>query len=257
MKFLIIFLLSLIFFSCSEETKDSLEPIRADFIGDIPTMMYENQIDSVFEIVTYGKVGSNVKGDTLNYYVLNDNKVTQKLNSLMCCSYEFYFDSLSYIKHKKIVTDFEEYYDFKRQRKKDTIYEIMSSNLGRKIEYEISIKQELMTSKIGKYINHKSEQEIESFDKTTYEYDKDNKLKKKIRILLDDPTSDFNYNKSVTSYIWNQNVLSVIFIDQYSKESKKEPLFTTLVNFDSFGFPISETVLKKTDTIYKTSINRK
>ncbi|MFD2917758.1 hypothetical protein [Psychroserpens luteus] len=253
MKFLIIFLLIIILLSCSEEKKTSLQPLFVEYVDDIPYLMTQNQIGSVFEIISYGEIAYLAKNDTLNYYVLDtENRVTQKLKSFMCCSYVYEFDSLGLLKQKRVFTDYPEYFSYDRLREENVIYENQSSNMGTEVEYKYQIENKKIISRVGKI---KGDSKFS--DSTHYEYSKENKLKTKIRIRLNDSKGEFINDNTITSYVWNQNVLEHVDIKQFLIEDQRQPYFTTSISFDSLGFPRSTVLLIKQDTISKTSIIKK
>jgi len=219
--------------------------------------MYRNQIDSVFEVVTYGKVSSLNKGDTLNFYYLDDtNHIKQKLSSFMCCSYDCKFDSLGLLNHKRIFSDYPESYSYKRVRKNNTIYETMESNLGTIISYDFKVKNELIISKLSKQTNNDNGK-LNLTEKTAYEYNNDNRLAKKTKIIINKPSGEYADQKNVMSYVWDKGILKQINIEQSFLEDEKDVYFSEHILFDSIGFPIKKTVIKEKDTLYKTIIKRR
>lgn len=252
MKFIISFLFVVTFLSCEYSEKNSLESLQVDYIDNIPHLMFQNQLNSVFEIITYGKLNHLQKGDTLNYYSLEDkSKVRQRLRSFMCCSYVYEFDSLGLLKQMEEFTDYSEHFSFKRKRINGTIYENRDSNMGLEINYKYFNENEKITSRIGQITNHK-----EFSDVTHFEYNKEGQLEKKTRKRLNSLSGEFFYDKTITSYNWNKNVLKLVVTRQFHLETQTEPFYTTQTEYDSVGFPIKKTIMKAQDTIYQTMIIR-
>jgi hypothetical protein len=252
MKPILMFLIIMTFFSCSKENKTSLKPLLVEYVDDIPYLMSQNKIDSVFEIISYGEAGHLSIGDTLNSYSLNeDNAVIQKLKSFMCCSYVYKFDSLGLLQQKRVSTDYVEYFSFDRLRDEDVIYESESSNMGIEIEYKYQIENKKIVSRVGKIKG-----DYEFSDSTHYEYSNYDKIKTKIRIRLNDSNGEFTDDNIVTSYDWNQNVLKRVDIKQFLINDEIEPYFTTIISFDSNGFPIEKVLFKKQEIVCRTRLIR-
>ncbi|WP_298757512.1 hypothetical protein [uncultured Psychroserpens sp.] len=257
MKYITIILCICLFLSCSRDRKTSLDPLLVNCIDDIPRLMQLSHTDSVFEIITYGKVAGSNQGDTLSYFISKENNtVLQNIRGFMCCTNYFEFDSIGLLSKKEIFTDYSELYTFDRTRHNDTIFESEMSNFGWGIHYKYVVKNEKIISRDGELEEGKIMNYPEFYDHIDYCYNENGQLVKKTIKKKDHPKAEFGLNQIIT-YSWNGSVLKRVDLQQFKKANDSQPVYTTVIHMDNAGFPIGETMLSQQDTVYRAVIIRK
>ncbi|WP_296384795.1 hypothetical protein [Winogradskyella sp.] len=251
MKYLLIIYSLISVLSCEQKASQSIEPLKIEAIDDIPYLMTQMKLDSVFEIVTFGKYGTAKVSDTLNYYRLIDkNVVSQKLKSFMCCTYTYVYDTLGLLTIRTQFSDYSEYSTSTYKRNEDHIFETKKSNMSTTINYSYDIKNELLVAKIGE-----SNSKTAFIEASTFEYN----IKKQLAVKSsktnnNDPDSGINYSKIITTYSWVENHLNKTNEKAYFPNDMG--YFETITAFDSDGFPASKIIKKNMDVICKTIIER-
>ncbi len=241
--------------SCSEQKETSLKLLQVDYIGHIPHLMVKQQIDSVFEVIEYGKMNTLEKGDTLNYFISNgENIIRQRFKSFMCCTNTMGFDSLGlYYQYDKF-TDYLEVFDYERIRVDDSIFETKTSNFGWSIIYKYHIVNGKIESRIGVLDEGQLMDHPDFLDETEYRYSENDLLLKTIRTTVDHPEGAFEYNKTSRTYSWSKDILEHVKTEQYHKPDVVKPIYTTSIYMDSVGFPKQYILEETQDTLVKTAI---
>ena len=251
MKYLVTIFVLIAVLSCKQKGNQSLEPLMVDYIDDIPFLLTQKKLDSVFEIVTFGQINNLMVRDTLNYYWLTDkNTISQKHSGFMCCSNTFLYDSSGLLITRHKFSDYSEYFTSDFMRNEDYIIETETSNLGSKINYKYDLKNELLVAKTGEALS-----EATSFETSTFEYNSKKQLAVKMsKMNSNDPESGVDYSKIITIYSWDEAMLSET--NEKSYYPNGIDYYETITKFDSEGFPASKIIKKNMDTVCKTIIKR-
>ena len=251
MKYVLIILSFFLTFSCQENRNQSLEPLKIDDIDNIPFLMTQMELDSVFEIVTFGQINNMNVSDTLNSYWLTDkNVVNQKFRSFMCCTYTYVYNNSGLLTTRTKFSDYSEYFTSSYIRDDYQISETEKSNMGSTIHYKYDVKNELLMSKTGE-----SNSKTANIETSNFEYSSKNQLAIKIsKTTNNDSISGIDYSKTIVIYSWEEGVLSETNEKNYYPNGID--YFETITQFDSKGFPVSKIIKKNRETICKTSIKR-
>lgn len=251
MKYVLIIFCFISFFSCRKNTNLSLEPLKTDAIDDIPFLMTQMKLDSIFEVVTFGQINNLNVNDTLNYYWLTDkNVVSHKFRGFMCCTYTYVYDTSDLLTSRTKFSDYSEYFISNYARNEDRIFETEKSNLGTAIQYKYDIKNELLMSKTGA-----SKSKTAHIETSTYNYNSKKQLAiKTSKTKSNDHNSGIDYSKTIVLYSWAEAILSATNEKNYYPNGID--YFETITKFDSEGFPASKIIKKNRDTICKTIIKR-
>lgn len=251
MKYVLIIFSLFTICSCRQKGNQSLEPLKADYIDDIPFLMTEMKLDSVFEIVTFGQINNLNIQDTLNYYWVTDkNVVSHKHRGFMCCTYTNVYDDSGLLITRTKFSDYSEYFTSNYIRNEDHILENQKSNLGNTINYKYDINNELLISKTGA-----SKSETVAIETSTFEYNSKGQLVIKMsKTSTNDSDSGMDYSKTILIYSWTKDDLSETNEKNYYPNGID--YFETITKYDSQGFPASKIIKKNKDIVCKTSIER-
>ena len=248
MKYLFLLFVICSAYSCQEESSLSLEPLKIEAVDNIPFLMTEKTLDSVFEIVTYGEINNLKKGDTLNYYrTLERNVISQQLRSLRCCSYAYVYNDDGLLVSRTKVSDVSEYYTLNYQRNKNEITVAEKGEFGDNSSiYVLGNERLIFRSKA--YVSN-------SYNETTnFKYNSKNQLVEKSVKGRNHPEGDASNANLVTSYAWIDGVLNETHKTSYFADGIN--YFETITQFDGQGFPIATVVNKNDELICKTRIVR-
>ncbi len=250
MKIIVLLIIIASIYSCSSKFENqSLEPIKVEFIDNIPYLMRTMNVDSVFEIIRAGKISNLNEGDTITLFYNHDNFIHQKIRSFMCCENTYVFDSLNFLVSKTVFSDYESKEHYKWSRRKNKIYSINNEN-----EIDSSYYYTIVNEKPIIKINlHPNDDGIIT-DTTRFVYDSKFNLIKTIQNRgFPSYSSEYRVQKIIKTYEWKAGKLEKV-ITTINKSHKLENEFLQIdtLNFDSIGFPKSKsTVLFDNDTIIK------
>jgi len=250
MKFLVVIICSILFFSCQHKKLDSLESLKIDEIDSIPFLMTQIQIDSVIETVTYGKIGNSKMGQTYNRYVFEKhNTIRQNRNSILCCSYIYEYDSIGILSKKSKFTDYRTNYNYKYSRSGNSIIKIEESN------FEDS-KRHFYYLNNGKIVlkTVSSNSDSELLKTVAYQYNNDHQIIKKVIDIKNQFEGTDNNRKVTKTYSWMKSILRETITKQYVENGID--YFETITTFDSIGFPASTVIKENKDTICMTLIKK-
>lgn len=247
MKFLVVAYLSLVIVSCSNNETNSLDALKVKYIDDIAYMMYEQRIDSVAEIITYGGYATAKAKDTFNLYILEDDVVKRRMKSFMCCEYQYLFNERGILYKHSNFSDFYTEYSLDHTVKPNGI-DVIEKNTHNDTKYHT------YTINNGLLVNRTSSHKVDdSFSENVkYTYNADNKIIKRYSISKNHPSGEYRNKVVLKSYKWNGEVLNQTHIKEFNDDGKD--FYETITRFYSFGFPKSKVVVHNKDTICKSII---
>ncbi|WP_179319828.1 hypothetical protein [Winogradskyella helgolandensis] len=248
MKYLLIVIIGFSIVSCQRKENHSLAPLKIDNIDNVSFLMHQMNLDSVFEIITYGKYASANKGDTVNVYTSNkENVIRQKLKSFMCCSFAFKYDSLGFLIAKNTFFDYETDYAMDYQMVDNQIIVTEKDNFNNTLIYFYKIEDERL---ISRTVKHKLD--TTCIENVKFHYNSKNQLIKRFSEARNHFEDEFDYMKTVKTYSWDSKNLYETREKQYFKNGID--YYETVTKFDLDGFPFSKSIQKNMDTIAKTRI---
>ena len=249
MKIIVLLIIIASIYSCSSKFENqSLEPIKVEYIDNIPYLMRTIKIDSVFEIIRAGKIRNLNEGDTITLFYNNDNIIHQKIKSIWCCKNTYTFDSLNYITNETFTSDYTVELNYKWKRNGNKIYNVNNNKIDSSYYYIIENEKPIV-----RINSHPNDDGIIT-DTTRFEYDSKFKLIKTVQNReFPSYSSEYRVQKIIKTYEWKAGKLEKV-ITTINKSHKLENEFLQIdtLNFDSIGFPKSKsTVLFDNDTIIK------
>ncbi|WP_179020063.1 hypothetical protein [Winogradskyella forsetii] len=251
MKYLMLIFSLFSIVSCQQKENNSLEPLKIDYIDNIPFLMTQMEIDSVLEVVNYGRVGSAEEGEIFNSYVLyKDNIVKQRMNSSMCCSYGFRFDSLGVLVEKHLFSDYSTNSLISYEIINNRIKAFEKDNFNETTNSTYIIEDERILSKTG----HRTIDSIIVVENIEYAYNNKNQLIEKIINFQNHPEKASDDETIVKTFLWSKSILNETDEKEYYPNGID--YFETITKFDSNGFPSSKIIKKNSDTICKTRIEK-
>ncbi|WP_422104690.1 hypothetical protein [Winogradskyella sp.] len=246
MKHGLVLLIVLGLFSCAEEQPTSLQALKINNVDNIPFLMIEMEIDSVFEIVTYGRYSSANVNDTVNRYVpRGNNTINLRHKSFMCCDNDYQYDSLGILKNSSVFTDYETNYSFSYKRGANTITVTETGTYNDSYTHIYTLENERIIAKSSTHnIDEDYSQEVRYF------YNSEGQLIKRHSEAKNAPNDEFDYEVMLKAYAWHDSTLYETSLKQFYNDG--QDFYETKTKFDADGFPASRTIMQNKDTICKT-----
>ncbi|MEO1030502.1 MAG: hypothetical protein AAFX55_03805 [Bacteroidota bacterium] len=246
MKHGLVLLIILGLFSCTEEQPTSLQALKMDNVDHIPFLMIEMELDSVFEIVTYGRYSSANVSDTVNRYVSRgSNTINLRHKSFMCCDNDYRYNSLGILIGSSVFTDYETNYSFSYKRGTNTITVTETGTYDDSYTHIYTLENERI---IAKSSTHNIDEDYS--EEVKYFYNSKGQLIKRHSEAKNAPNDEFDYKVMLKAYAWQDSILKETSLKQFYNDGQE--FYETKTTFDAFGFPASRTIMQNKDTICKT-----
>ena len=206
MKIIVLLIIIASIYSCSSKFENqSLEPIKVEYIDNIPYLMRTIKIDSVFEIIRTGKISNLNEGDTITLFYNNDNIIHQKIKSIWCCKNTYTFDSLNYITNETFTSDYTVELNYKWIRNGNKIYNVNNNKIDSSYYYIIENEKPIV-----RINSHPNDDGIIT-DTTRFEYDSKFKLIKTIQNRgFPSYSSEYRVQKIIKTYEWKAGKLEKV-----------------------------------------------
>ena len=229
-----------------DEKTASLQVIKLDYIDHIPYLMHTMDIDSVFEIVTYGRYSSANERDTLNCYVSRgNNTISQNHNSFMCCYDTYQYDSIGILSKRSMLSCYTTEFDLNHERENNTITATETGTYNDSYIHIYTLENERIINKMS---THNIDEDYS--EKVKYFYNSKRQLIKRHSEAKNAPNNEFDYRVMLKAYSWQGNMLKEANLKQFYNNGQE--FYETKTTFDAFGFPASRTIMNNKDTICKT-----